>query len=337
MPLTKPLIISAGEPAGIGPDLVLQYATRFTNHPWLAIGDPALFYDRAKDLNIPIKIKEASPHECGSQTEANQLWIQPTKLNVPCKTGELNPDNSEYVLNNLKQATAQCLANECSGIVTAPIHKGVINQAGVPFTGHTEMLAELTSTDHVVMMLVTGDFRVALMTTHIPLRDVPDSLTAPLLTQTIQIVNDELKAKFGVKFPSIKVCGLNPHAGEQGYIGTEEIDVMQPVLDILKEKGLAVSGPYPADTLFTPQYMDNTDAFLALYHDQGLPVLKHAGFGKAVNVTLGLPIVRTSVDHGTAIDLAGSGRADGGSFRAAMDLAKNMANHHKHAKLRELK
>jgi 4-hydroxythreonine-4-phosphate dehydrogenase len=246
---------------------------------------------------------------------------------VPVVAGQLNPANSEYVLSLLSRALAGCLAGEFSGMVTAPVHKGIINDAGIPFTGHTEFLAEQTHTPLVVMMLVGGGMRVALATTHLPLREVADALTQPLLEAILRILNADLIRYFGISQPRILVAGLNPHAGESGHLGHEEIEIMQPVLNKLRAEGFNVSAPLPADTLFAPHHLRQCDAVLAMYHDQGLPVLKHASFGAGVNVTLGLPIIRTSVDHGTALDLAGTGQANVGSLLEAIKLAVEMGQH----------
>lgn len=247
----------------------------------------------------------------------------------------LNPANSEYVLAMLRRAVRGCQAGEFSGMVTAPVHKGAINAAGIPFTGHTEFLAEYSGTKLVVMMLVGGGMRVALATTHLALKDVPAAITPSLLENVLRVIQRDLRLRFGIARPAILVAGLNPHAGEGGYLGREEIEVMIPVLDRLRAEGMDVSEPLPADTLFTPQKLAQCDCVLSMYHDQGLPVLKHASFGQGVNVTLGLPFIRTSVDHGTALDLAGTGKAEGGSLLEAIRLAARMAEyqvaHHERA------
>jgi 4-hydroxythreonine-4-phosphate dehydrogenase len=245
-------------------------------------------------------------------------------LVAKCHSGVLNAANSEYVLAMLRRAVQGCQAGEFSAMVTAPVHKGIINDAGISFTGHTEFLAEQTGTQLVVMMLVGGGMRVALATTHLALKDVPATITAPLLENVLRIIQHDLQRRFGITQPRIFVAGLNPHAGEGGYLGCEEIDVMIPVLDILRAEGMIVSAPLPADTLFAPHMLAQCDCVLSMYHDQGLPVLKHASFGRGVNVTLGLPIIRTSVDHGTALDLAGTGKADSGSLLEAIKLASQM-------------
>jgi len=242
-----------------------------------------------------------------------------------CKAGILDSRNAPYVLQCLRLATEGCLKGDYAALVTGPVHKGIINDAGIPFSGHTEFLAEL-SNSYPVMMLTCPGLRVALATTHLPLRDVSDAITPELLLQVIQILHADLQAKFQINDPKILVCGLNPHAGESGHLGTEEMNIIAPVLETLRQQGLQLLGPLPADTLFTPRYLDQADVILAMYHDQGLPVLKHKGFGHAVNITLGLPFVRTSVDHGTALELAGSGKAGVGSLLAAIHQAAQMAN-----------
>lgn len=250
--------------------------------------------------------------------------MRPVALHAPAHSGRLDPANGPYVLETLRAATACCQRGECSALVTAPVHKGVINDAGIAFTGHTEFLAELTG-GHPVMMLACPGLRVALATTHLPLREVADAITPASLERVIRILQHDLQQRFGIASPRILVCGLNPHAGEGGHLGREEMDVIEPTLERLRTEGMALYGPLPADTLFTPRYLDRADAVLAMYHDQGLPVLKHKGFGAAVNITLGLPIIRTSVDHGTACDLAGTGKADTGSLQEALRQAAGMA------------
>ncbi len=260
----------------------------------------------------------------GNTPRAGTLEVLHVPLGSPVTAGQLDVANARYVLNVLDRAVAGCKSGEFAGMVTAPVHKGIICDAGMPFSGHTEYLAEATDTPLVVMMLVGGGMRVALATTHLPLKDVSAAITRPLLTDTLRILHADLRARFGLAAPRILVAGLNPHAGEGGHMGREEIDVIIPVLEALRADGMDLRGPLPADTLFVPHSLEKGDAVLAMFHDQGLPVLKHASFGGGVNVTLGLPIVRTSVDHGTALDLAGSGRADPGSLFAAVDLAISM-------------
>ncbi len=303
------LALTAGEPAGIGPDLCVQLAQTLPDADITVIADRHLIEQRAQQLGLPL----------------GNLNIHHIPLAAPCEPGKLNAANSRYVLGTLTYAAQGCLKGEFDALVTAPVHKGIINDAGVPFTGHTEFLAELTGTQHVVMMLVGGGMRVALATIHLPLRQVPDAITRESLETTIRILHCDLVHRFGIPHPRIYVAGLNPHAGEGGHLGTEEIDTLIPVLEKLRREGLNLTGPLPADTMFSQHNLKHCDAFLAMYHDQGLPVLKHASFGEGVNVTLGLPIIRTSVDHGTALDLAGTGRADCGSLLAAIKLATTLA------------
>jgi 4-hydroxythreonine-4-phosphate dehydrogenase len=320
----KRLLITPGEPAGIGPDLILQLAQAPRTEDWRVLADPALLAGRARQLGIPLRLVEADP-AAAPVLEAGRLAVWPHRLEAPCRPGRLDPRNAPYVLATLASAVAACLAGEAHALVTGPVQKSVINEAGIPFTGHTEWLAQRCGADLPVMMLVAGGLRVALVTTHIPLRAVADAITPQRLTTTLRILHRDLQARFALPRPRILVCGLNPHAGEAGHLGREEIDILEPVLARLKAEGLALEGPLPADTLFTPEPLARADAVLAMYHDQGLPVLKHAGFGEAVNVTLGLPIIRTSVDHGTALALAGTGRAEAGSLAAALRLAARLA------------
>lgn len=318
------LIITSGEPAGIGPDLCLMLTQQ---SPWpvqlVVAADPELLSRRAEQLNLSVILKTFNPGDY-TPAETGELIVAPLSLNESCIAGETNPANGQYVLDMLSYAIQGCLDGMFDGMVTGPVNKEVINKAGVPFTGHTEFLAEQTNTDKVVMMLATEGLRVALATTHLPLRDVADAITPDSLEQVIRILNADLKNKFGIALPEILVCGLNPHAGEGGHLGMEEIEVISPVLKKLRQEGMNLRGPLPADTLFNPNHLKSADAVLAMYHDQGLPVLKYKGFGRAVNITLGLPIVRTSVDHGTALDLAGTGRADCGSLLTAIDHALQM-------------
>ena len=296
------IAVTSGEPAGIGPELCAALMSDPIEARLTVIGDRGLL-ERAAGRPLP-----------GER-------ILHVPLPAPSVPGRLDPLNARYVLALLDAGTDGCLAGRFDALVTAPVHKGVINDAGVPFTGHTEYLAERTGTRLPVMMLVGGGLRVALATTHLPLAEVSHAITAGLLTDVLTILDADLKAKFAIATPRILVCGLNPHAGEGGHLGREELDVIEPTLCRLQARGLRLTGPVPADTAFLPERLANHDAVLAMYHDQGLPVLKRAAFGAGVNVTLGLPIVRTSVDHGTALDLAGTGRADPGSLRAATQLA----------------
>ena len=316
------IAVTSGEPAGIGPDLCIQ-AVQSSHQGLVFIGDPAVMAARAGMLGLPLHLNllddPASPLDPGAHT----MNLLPVAAQAKVSAGHLDPANSRYVLETLDAAIEGCGTGDFAAMVTAPVHKGVINDAGIPFTGHTEYLAEKTA-GHPVMMLACPGLRVALATTHLPLREVADAITRERLLKVMRILHHDLQVKFGIPAPAIFVCGLNPHAGEGGHLGTEEMTTISPVLEALREEGISSIGPLPADTLFTPRYLDEADAVLAMYHDQGLPVLKHMGFGRAVNVTLGLPLIRTSVDHGTAQDLAGTGRADAGSLMAAIDYARNM-------------
>ncbi|MDD3529742.1 MAG: 4-hydroxythreonine-4-phosphate dehydrogenase PdxA [Gallionellaceae bacterium] len=320
----SPLVITAGEPAGIGPDLCVLLAQDPPPCPLVILADRGLLAARAERLGLPFAVPD---YRAGASAP---LSLLPLPLAAPCVPGRLDRGNAGYVLDGLRRAVAGSQAGEFAGLVTGPVHKGIINEAGIPFTGHTEFLAELTGTPRVVMMLA-GDMsngvplRVALVTTHLPLRVVADAITPAALEETLRILHAALRRDFAAPRPRILVAGLNPHAGEGGHLGREEIEVIEPVLARLRGEGMDLAGPLPADTLFQPKYLDRADAVLAMYHDQGLPVLKHACFGQGINVTLGLPIVRTSVDHGTALDLAGTGKASAGSLRVAIDAAWKMA------------
>jgi 4-hydroxythreonine-4-phosphate dehydrogenase len=323
--MSQALALTPGEPAGIGPDLVVSCAQQKHNRPLVAIADPELLTQRAEQLGLTF---QAIPYQ--GQTApaaAGSLYVHEIKLRDDVKTGELNPNNSAYVLDTLRHAAQGCVDGTYAGMITAPVHKGIINQAGIAFSGHTEFLAEISG-GHPVMMLACPGLRVALATTHLALKDVPAAITPDVLTLVISALDKDLRERFGINQPNILVCGLNPHAGEDGYLGREEIEVIEPTLAELRTRGIQLSKPLPADTLFTPHHLVEADAVLAMYHDQGLPVLKHMGFGHAVNITLGLPIVRTSVDHGTALDLAGTGKADMGSLMAAIEQAVLMTSDH---------
>ncbi|KZE86534.1 4-hydroxythreonine-4-phosphate dehydrogenase PdxA [Chromobacterium subtsugae] len=323
MPTARPILaVTAGEPAGIGPDLALQLPRLLPERRCVVIADRGLLAQRAGLLGLDVSLAD---YRAGQIGPAGALEVLHVPLAAPAAPGRLDPANGRYVLDTLNAAIDGCLAGEFAAMVTAPVHKGVINEAGVPFSGHTEYLAERTATKKVVMMLAGGGMRVALATTHLPLRAVADAITAPLLFEVIRILHADLKRKFGIAAPRILVAGLNPHAGESGHMGREEIDVIEPALQALRAEGIELIGPLPADTLFNPDKLAQADAVLAMYHDQGLPVLKHASFGAGINITLGLPIIRTSVDHGTALDLAGSGRADPGSLVEAVQLAAQLA------------
>ena len=317
-----PIAVTTGEPAGVGPELCATLAGRRGGARVVLIGDRGLIRERARQAGIAAGFAD---YAAGAPAAAAGVEILHVPLAAPSAAGRLDGANARYVLATLDRAVEGCRSGEFSAMVTAPVHKGIVNDAGVPFSGHTEYLAEKTGTDHVVMMLVGGGMRVALATTHLPLKDVPAAITRPLLETTIRILDADLRQRFRIAAPRILVAGLNPHAGEGGHLGREEIEVIAPVLEALRAEGLRLAGPLPADTLFTRRVLETGDAVLAMYHDQGLATLKYASFGGGVNVTLGLPIVRTSVDHGTALDLAGTGRADAGSLLAALDLAEELA------------
>ncbi|KGU70764.1 4-hydroxythreonine-4-phosphate dehydrogenase PdxA [Burkholderia pseudomallei] len=326
------IAITTGEPAGVGPELTARAladaATRWPDARFTVLGDAGLIAARAAAVGLDWTRMTAAGG--GAHVANAHVAVAHRALAAPAEAGKLNPANGRYVLDLLDAAIDGALAGEYDAIVTAPLQKSTINDAGVPFTGHTEYLAERTRTPHVVMMLAgTGErpLRVALATTHLPLRDVSAALTIDGLADTLSIIDRDLRGSFGLAAPRILVTGLNPHAGEHGYLGREEIDVIEPALERARAAGIDARGPYPADTLFQPRYLEHADCVLAMFHDQGLPVLKYATFGEGINVTLGLPIIRTSVDHGTALDLAGTGRADPGSLVAAIDTAVTMARH----------
>ena len=318
------IAITPGEPAGIGYDLVVQLAQKKQSHELVVFGDVSTLQDRAKQLGLPLKINTIALNEPAKIPALGELSVVPIEVKQPVVAGQLNTANASFVLQCLDQAIAACEQGECHAMVTGPVQKSIINDAGIDFSGHTEYLQEKTERDRVVMMLATEGLRVALATTHLPLKDVSAAITQKSLSEVIHILHADLRDKFGINEPRILVCGLNPHAGEGGHLGTEEIDTIIPALEKLKKQGIQCVGPLPADTLFTPKYLDDADAVLAMYHDQGLPVLKFKGFGQGVNITLGLPIIRTSVDHGTALDLAGSGQADVGSLETAIRYAIEM-------------
>ncbi len=318
------LAVTPGEPAGIGPDLCIQLAQQQQTQQLVVIADSQLLLQRAQQLGLPLTLTPFEPQLPTRPSLPGQLCVLDRALLDPVQTGQLNPANADYVLDTLTCATRGCLEGRFDALVTAPVHKGVINDAGTVFSGHTEFLMELTGSEQVVMMLACQGLRVALVTTHLPLAQVPAAITPERLSQICRILDTDLRQRFGIEQPRILVCGLNPHAGEGGHLGLEEQQVIEPTLESLRAEGLNLIGPLPADTLFTPHQLERGDAVLAMYHDQGLPVLKHKGFGSAVNITLGMPIIRTSVDHGTALDLAGSGNADSGSLATAITYAAQM-------------
>ncbi|WP_016916310.1 4-hydroxythreonine-4-phosphate dehydrogenase PdxA [Vreelandella stevensii] len=337
--MALPLLITTGEPAGIGPELTLMLAAQGRLNNTVAVGDPTLLAQRAALLALTVEIVVAEP---GSQqvSSPGRLVVWPVALRAPATPGVLDPANAGYVLDTLQTAVEACLAGHAAAMVTAPLHKGVIIEGGYPhFTGHTEWLRDACGVDEVVMLLATdaalhatspqwqgeSDLRVALVTTHLPLRDVADAITGERIARISRLLVADLQRQFGIAQPRVAVCGLNPHAGEDGHLGREELEIITPTLQALRAEGLNVEGPFPADTLFTPRHLAEVDAVLAMYHDQGLAVLKYAGFGQAANITLGLPLVRTSVDHGTALDLAGRGIANPSSLGVAVALAQRLA------------
>ncbi|SPL69639.1 4-hydroxythreonine-4-phosphate dehydrogenase 1 [Acinetobacter stercoris] len=320
-----PLYITSGEPAGIGPDICLSLADRIDERPVVVLADLNMLKERAEILKKNIELIEYK-----GQTESSssgQLYVEHVPLLTPVVLGQLNAKNSAYVLEQLRRSAEYAITGKSVGVATGPVQKSVVNEAGIHFSGHTEYYQEYAGVERVVMMLATKSLRVALATTHLPLRDVADAITRERLHQVIDILIHDLKTKFKIEHPHILVCGLNPHAGEGGYLGHEEIDVINPVLESYRTQGMNISLSLPADTLFTPENLKDADAVLAMYHDQGLPVLKSQGFGEAINITLGLPFIRTSVDHGTALGLAGTGEAKSSSLHVAVDLALDLARH----------
>lgn len=318
-----PLYVTSGEPAGIGPDICLSLASRIDERPIVVLADIELLKQRAKMLNVSVELIQYAGQPTSSLT--GQLYVEHIPVSEKVVAGQLNPSNSAYVLEQLRRAAEVALQGKSAGIATAPVQKSVINDAGIHFSGHTEYFQACAGVERVVMMLATKQLRVALATTHLALRDVPDAITKERLHQVIDILIHDLKSKFKIEHPNILVCGLNPHAGEDGYLGMEEIDIINPVLESYREQGINMSLSLPADTLFTPENLKDADAVLAMYHDQGLPVLKSQGFGEAINITLGLPFIRTSVDHGTALSLAATGLAKSSSLHVAVDLALDLA------------
>ncbi len=322
MPIRR-IALTPGEPAGIGPDLVAAIAMRPSAVERVVIADEDMLLTRAAALGHELTPRPFDPAAPPRAQAAGEIAVDHIATGTTVEPGRLDPRNAAYVLETLTRAVDGCLDGRFAAMVTAPVHKAVINEAGIPFTGHTEFLGERTG-GNPVMMLVAGDLRVALLTTHLPLRAVPDNITRERIEGIARTLQHDLRQRFAIEHPRILVLGLNPHAGEGGHLGTEERDVIDPALASLRAEGIDVAGPLPADTAFTPRALAGADAVLAMYHDQGLPVLKYAGFGGAVNVTLGLPIVRTSVDHGTALELAGTGRAESGSLGAALELASRL-------------
>lgn len=323
---TKSVVITPGEPAGVGPDLVLALAQQAWPVELVVCADPALLLERAEKLGLKIQLREYLKDSPAEPQAAGTLTVLPFSTAVPVTPGKLDVANSQYVVETLARACDGAISGEFAALITGPVQKSIINDAGIPFIGHTEFFADRSHCNRVVMMLATEELRVALATTHLPLLAVPGAITRECLHEVITILNHDLRTKFGIAEPQIYVCGLNPHAGEGGHMGHEEIDIIIPALEELRQQGMHLIGPLPADTLFQPKYLQHADAVLSMYHDQGLPVLKYQGFGRAVNITLGLPFIRTSVDHGTALELAATGTADAGSFKTAINLAIRMAN-----------
>ena len=323
--MTLRIAITPGEPAGIGPDLVITIAQQTWPVEMVVIASKALLEERAIALSLPLTLVDYDQNTPAKAQQAGTLTIIDVALGQPCIAGTLDPANGAYVVETLRIASEKNISGEFDAVVTGPVHKGLINKAGIAFSGHTEYFASQANCSDVVMMLATEGLRVALVTTHIPLAYVSKAITYERLQKITRILHHDLQKKFGIKSPTIYACGINPHAGEDGHLGREEIEVMEPAFAELRAEGINIIGPLPADTIFQEKYLVEADAILAMYHDQGLPVLKYKGFGSSVNITLGLPFVRTSVDHGTALDLAGTGTADSGSFIEAINNAINLA------------
>lgn len=319
---------TCGEPAGIGPDLAIALAETALPCCLRILGNTELLTARAAQLGKTVHLLELHPEDDTPPHMTGQLSVQSMPLAAPAIPGQLNAHNSAHVLALLDAALEGCMNGQFDAMVTGPVHKGIINDAGIPFTGHTEYLAEKSGTQKVVMMLTGGGLRVALATTHLPISEISRTITRTELTAVLRVLYADLTHKFGIAKPHVAVCGLNPHAGESGHLGREEIEVIEPVLNALRSEGMNLSGPHPADTLFAQLRSKPADAVLAMYHDQGLPVLKYASFGAGINITLGLPFIRTSVDHGTALDLAGTGNIETGSLLAAINLAIELATKH---------
>ncbi|NMP15826.1 4-hydroxythreonine-4-phosphate dehydrogenase PdxA [Thalassotalea sp. Y01] len=315
------IAITPGEPAGVGPDILIALVQQQWPAQLVAVADPQLLTQRAELLGLPLTISEYDSTAAPKEHLPGHIDVITVPLNDTCVAGELNPNNGAYVVETLRIASERNMSGEFKAVCTGPVHKGLINKAGIPFSGHTEFFAQQANCNDVVMMLATEGLRVSLMTTHIPLAYVSKAITYDRVLKITRILNQDLKEKFGIKEPKIYVCGLNPHAGEDGHLGKEEITTITPALNALRNEGMKLFGPLPADTIFQDKYLRDADAVLAMYHDQGLPVLKYKGFGDSVNITLGLPFIRTSVDHGTAIELAGTTKADVGSFKAALSHA----------------
>ena len=321
------LLVTSGEPAGIGPDLIVKLSQINHHYDLTIVADPDLIQQRAKQLSIPVNIEVVTTVDSHRNINDNAITVLPVKLSSPVEPARLNVSNASYVLKTLEVACEHCLSNLYDAVITAPIQKSIINDAGINFSGHTEYFAEQCNNAYPVMLLACPELRVALVTTHLPLRNIADTITTERIEKTIQIVIDSMTNQFGIEKPSIVVCGLNPHAGEDGHLGKEEIEIINPIINDFNNRGHNVLGSLPADTAFRKEIRKNTDAYICMYHDQGLPVLKTLGFGEAVNITLGLPIIRTSVDHGTALELAGTGQAQCDSLLAAIEMADTMTRH----------
>lgn len=323
--LIKKVVITPGEPAGVGPDLMISLAQDAWDAQIVVVSSPSLLEERAALIGLPLTLKVYDDNAPVEVHTPGSLFIIPVELNEPCVAGELNANNGAHVVETLRIACEKNMDNGFDALVTGPVHKGLINQSGIPFSGHTEYFAHQAGCSDVVMMLATKGLRVALATTHIPLAYVSRAITFDRLQKVTRILNQDLITKFGIAKPTIYACGINPHAGEDGHLGREEIEVMHPAFNSLREEGINVIGPLPADTIFHDKYLEDADVILAMYHDQGLPVLKYKGFGSSVNITLGLPFIRTSVDHGTALEIAGTNQVDAGSIYEAMHSAISMA------------
>ena len=320
--------VTPGEPAGVGPDIVIQAAQQSFNAAIIAIADPDLLRQRAAQLNLPLELKVFNPDEPAIPYQSGKLEILPVQQKITIHPGRPDSANASYVLETLRIACQGCIQHSFDAMVTAPVHKAIINQAGFHFSGHTEFLAGICGVKYPVMMLANAKFRVALVTTHLPLSEVSQAITREKLEHVLKVVWHDLHERFSINIPHLLVCGLNPHAGEDGYLGQEEKQIIMPVLEKLRRSGMRLTGPVPADTAFTPDQLHGIDIVISMYHDQGLPVLKAQGFGETVNITLGLPIIRTSVDHGTALSLAGTGKANCSSLLAAINCAIDLAISH---------
>ncbi|WP_428241070.1 4-hydroxythreonine-4-phosphate dehydrogenase PdxA [Gynuella sp.] len=331
--MTKRILVTPGEPAGIGPDLCLSLAQHHFDSEIILVADPEMLKLRALLLGLDtVQLQVVDLNDTPQPHQPGTLKVLPVSCGANCEPGKLNPQNARYILKTLDTAIDACLNNQADAVTTGPVNKAVINDAGIPFTGHTEYFQQRCHTDRVVMMLATEELKVALATTHIPLRKVADAITPELLEEVMNVLMHSLQTDFGLEKPRLLVAGLNPHAGESGHLGSEDDEIIAPVIQQWRELGFPVTGPLPADTMYARHWLDQADATLAMYHDQGLPVLKHSGFGRALNITLGLPIIRTSVDHGTALDLAGTGHANNGSLLVAIHYAEKMAaNRARHA------